>query len=189
VMHHVHESPKSMTIPLILLAVLSVAGGFMNVPEALAGSSWLADYLSPVFYSKGIAPRPHLSHATEYLLMAVVLGLTAFVIAFAYARFVRKQSVPAKDGELVGAGRLLYHKYYIDEAYDLLFVKPLFLFSTFLDKVIETRAIDRLVNYTGRTVNESSRLFRRIQNGSIGFYIFVMVISIIVLLTISHITI
>ena len=189
VLHHVHESPKSMTIPLFVLAVFSCAAGLMNVPETLAGNAWLADYLSPVFYSKVARPVHHLSHTTEYLLMAVVLGLTVLVIIFAYARFVRKESVPAKDGELVGAGRLLYHKYYIDEAYDYLFVKPLFMFSTFLHKVVEAMGIDRLVNSTGRIVKESSSLFRKIQNGSIGFYIFVMVISIVIFLTISQVTI
>ena len=76
-MNHIHESPKSMAIPLIVLAVLSFAGGFMNIPEALGGSNSLQEYLSPVLNAGGNTALHHLDHATEYLLMAIVVGLHA----------------------------------------------------------------------------------------------------------------
>ena len=183
--HHVHESPKSMAVPLLILAALSLAGGFMNVPEALFGNAWLTGYLSPVFDSALSAPGHHLSHSTEYLLMITVISLTILVIAFAHVRFLRTRRVPAEDGKLSGLTKLLYHKYYIDEIYDQLFVQPLFKLSKFSDKVIETFAIDGIVNTIGQAVTGASQIFRRIQTGGIGFYIFVMVISIVVLLTIT----
>ena len=186
VMSHIHESPKSMAIPLMVLAVLSFVGGFMNVPEALAGSARLEEFLSPVFNAAGSpAMHHHLDHATEYLLMAIVVGLTLIVIWIAFMRFVRKRQVPQEDGQLVGITKTLYHKYYVDEIYDFLIIKPLHWFSAIGDTVIETLAIDRIVNSFGQLVTAGSRLIRRLQNGSIGFYIFVMVISIIVILTLT----
>lgn len=182
--HRVHESPGSMAVPLIVLAVLSVVGGLINVPGALFGNAWLTNYLEPVFHSSENNSH-HLSHAAEYLLMAVVFGLTVLVIAFAYARFVRKGSLPSEDRHQKGIAKALYHKYYIDEIYDYVIVKPLFRLSKFSEDVIETLAIDKIVSAVGQSVTAGSHLLRRIQTGSIGFYIFVMVISIIVLLTIT----
>ena len=183
--HHVHESPKSMAVPLIVLALLSVVGGIMNVPAALFGNAWLTAYLTPVFRSAVSTSAHQLSHSTEYLLMAIVISLTILVIAFAYVRFIKTRRVPAEDGKLTGVGKLLYHKYYVDEIYDQLIVQPLLKLSRFSDRVIETLAIDGIVNSIGQTITGASQIFRRIQTGGIGFYIFVMVISIVVLLTIT----
>lgn len=180
---HVHESPRSMAIPLIVLAILSILGGFINVPAALYGNAWLTEYLRPVFGTQ--STDHHLSHTTEYLLMAIVLGLTALVIVFSYSRFVRMRAIPAEDDQLKGAAKILSRKYYIDEIYENTIVIPLFRFSTFLDRIVETLAIDRIVNAFGQVVIVGSQLFRRIQTGRIGFYIFVMVISIILLLTVT----
>ena len=182
--HHVHEAPRSMAIPLAVLAVLSIIGGFANIPGALFGNTWLSGYLKPVFDAAGNTSA-HLSHVTEYMLMAIVLGTTALVIAFAYVRFVKKAKIPAEDRHLIGVARVVYRKYYIDEIYDYVIVRPLFMLSRFSDRVIETLAIDKLVNTIGHALTGASSLFRSIQTGSIGFYIFVMVVSIILLLTIT----
>lgn len=188
VKHHIHESPSSMSIPLTVLATLSVIGGFMNVPEALFGTAWLTEYLSPVFASSQGVGHYELDHATEYMLMAIVVGLTFVVIAVAHHRFVRKAQVPQEDGQLTGISRILYHKYYVDEIYDFLFVRPLFWFSKIADNIIEVLAIDSVVNSVGQFVTGSSKIMRRLQTGSIGFYIFVMVIGIIVILTLTTVT-
>jgi len=186
VMSHIHESPKSMAVPLIVLAALSFVGGFLNVPEVLSGSARLEEFMSPVFNVGGSsAEHNRLDHATEYLLMAIVVGLTIIVIWIAFMRFVRKEQVPQEDGQLGGITKTLYHKYYVDEIYDFLIVKPLHWFSKIGDTVIETLAIDRIVNSFGQLVTTGSQLLRRLQNGSIGFYIFVMVLSIIVILTLT----
>jgi len=184
-MHHIHESPKSMTLPLVVLAVLSVAGGFMGVPEALHGSHWLNGFLAPVFApSASLAHHAeHLSHSTEYMLMGVVTVLTLVMIAIAYVQYVSKNQVPAAEGVSTSPfHRLLYNKYYVDELYDAIIVKPLFWLSVQFDAIIERLGIDNLVNTFGSSVVWGSRAARRLQTGSIGFYIFVMVISIMVLL-------
>jgi NADH-quinone oxidoreductase subunit L len=186
-MEHIHESPKSITIPLILLAVLSTVGGFMNVPEVLGGGSWLGKFLEPVF--AGSAPQlteHHLEHSTEYALMGTVAALTIVLIAIAYSMYVRSQKVPVGEDQRLGAlHKLAYRKYYVDEVYDTMVVRPLYWISSGLDTIIEKLAIDRFVNSVGRAVDDWSLLLRYLQNGSIGFYIFVMVIGIVVMLTVS----
>lgn len=188
-MHHMHESPKSITFPLIALAVLSALGGFMGVPEALGGSNWLSNFLAPVFApSKALVAGHHLSHSTEYILMAVIVVLTLAVIGIAYSRYVSRGHVPAAEGQISsGLQRTLYNKYYIDELYDAIIVKPLYRISNVFDKVVERLGIDGLVNGSGRLVVESSKTLRKLQTGSIGFYIFVMVIGIVLILSVAAI--
>ncbi|CAN5216979.1 NADH-quinone oxidoreductase subunit L [soil metagenome] len=188
-MHHIHESPKSITIPLIALAVLSAVGGFMNVPEALFGSGQLSEYLSPVFsQSKELLTEHPLEHSTEYALMGLVIVLTLVMIGIAYSMYVKKDEVPAVDQNSTGMlHRLSYNKYYVDEIYDTIVVKPLYWVSAKFDLIVERMAIDGVVNLTGNTVIDWSKVLRLLQNGSIGFYIFIMVIGIVAMLTITFI--
>ncbi len=183
-MHHIHESPRSITVPLIILAVLSLTGGFMGIPQALGGSHWLSGFLAPVFApSKNLIAAHHLSHSTEYMLMAVVVSLTLVLIGLAYSRYVSKHHVPAGEGQIGNPlQRTLYNKYYVDELYDAVIVKPLFWLSRIFDSVVERLGIDNLVNASGRTIVAGSKVARLIQTGSIGYYIFVMVIGIILML-------
>jgi NADH-quinone oxidoreductase subunit L len=181
---HVHESPQSITIPLIVLAVLSAIGGFMGIPEALGGSHWLESFLSPVFAeSHSLVASHSLDHSTEYLLMGGVVVLTLIVIAFAYSRYVGKRHVPVEEGRIANPlQQTLYSKYYVDEIYDWMIVKPLYWLSEQFYSIVEKSGIDMLVNASGRGVESGSKFARLIQNGSVGYYIFVMVIGIALLL-------
>ncbi len=186
-MHHIHESPKSITIPLIILAGLSALGGFMGVPEVLGGSNWVGRFLSPVFSkSAELNAEHHLSHTTEYVLMGTIVVFTLVVIALAYSRYIGKAHVPVAEGELSGVHKTIYHKYYVDEIYDSLIVKPLYWLSKLLDIVIEKSGIDKLVNLAGDAVYDWSKIFRLVQNGSLGYYIFVMVIGVILMIAFSY---
>jgi NADH-quinone oxidoreductase subunit L len=182
--HHIHESPASMTGPLILLAALSTVGGFMGVPESLLGSDRIGEFLAPVFVkslSKSI-PAP-LNPATEHGLMIIILVLTVIIIGIAYVLYVRKNEVPAEEGSrLSPVHQLVYRKYFIDEIYDALIVVPLYWLSSRLDFVVEKMGIDKLVNAFGDVVVYGSSVTRRLQTGNIGFYIFAMVIGIILML-------
>lgn len=183
VMSHIHESPKSITIPLTCLAVLSVVGGFMGIPEALGGSHWLNGYLSPVFAQSAALVTPHhLSHSTEYALMGTVIALTLVIIAMAYVKYARNKHVPVADANLSGGAKILANKYYIDELYKAIIVKPLFWLSNLLDIFMERMGIDKLVNAFGGSVVEGGRTTRLTQSGSIGYYIFMMVIGIVLIL-------
>jgi NADH-quinone oxidoreductase subunit L len=125
----------------------------------------------------------HLSHSTEYILMGVMLVLTAVVIFIAYARYIGKQHVPQKEGTaLPSFHQLIYKKYFIDELYDSLIVKPLYSISAGFEKWIERSGIDKLVNAAGSGVDSLAGVLRLLQRGSISFYILIMALSIVLLL-------
>jgi NADH-quinone oxidoreductase subunit L len=171
--HHLHESPLAMTIPLLILAVLSIIGGYIGVPEALGGHHALAQFLAPVVTSV----THHLEHSTEYILMALSTGLVLAAILFAWIRFKNYQG----EGEATGFGRILQNKWYVDEIYAAVVTRPLAGLSGFLDRFVEKKGIDGFVNGVGRAVNYGSRQLRLIQNGQTGVYVLLMVIGMLVL--------
>jgi NADH-quinone oxidoreductase subunit L len=188
VVSHIHESPKSMTIPLIVLAILSIVGGLVGIPAVLGGNHALNSFLAPVFEgSQAIAgEHHHLDHTTEYMLMGVVIGLTIVMILAAYIIYVRGKKFPAAETTSTSsAHRLVYNKYYIDELYGAIVMKPLNGLSKALDAVIEKLFIDRIVNGTGRVVTWGGKTLRLVQTGNTGFYIFAMVISVIIILAVK----
>ncbi|RYE11996.1 MAG: NADH-quinone oxidoreductase subunit L, partial [Sphingobacteriales bacterium] len=164
--HHLHESPAAMTLPLIILAVLSVVGGYIGIPEALGGNHALAQYLSPVVKSAA----HHLDHSTEYILMALSTVLVIAAIAFAWMKFKNYQG----EGAATGFGRILQNRWYVDEIYAAVIGKPLAALSAFFDKVVERKGIDGFVNGVGKAVNYGSRQLRLIQNGQVGVYVLLM---------------
>lgn len=172
--HHLHDSPPAMTIPLIILAVLSIIGGFVGIPEVfMEGGDRITDFLAPV-----IRPAEHaVSHSTEYLLMGLSTVLILVTIFFAWTRYKTY-----KPEESRGFGKLLENKWYVDEIYDRLIVNPISRFSSFLDQVFERSGIDALVNGVGRAVNYGSRQLRLLQSGQVGSYILLMVVSMLLLL-------
>jgi NADH-quinone oxidoreductase subunit L len=183
VVHHIHESPRSMTVPLIGLAFLSIVGGFIGIPAALGGSHALNNFLSPVFGKLGGEGEHTLSHETEYMLMAVVIVLTVVMILVAYLLYVRRHTVPAsEESKLNPIARLIYNKYYVDELYAAVITRPLNALSKGMDAVLERLLIDGIVNGTGRVVSWGSKTLRLVQTGNTAFYIFVMVISVVVIL-------
>ncbi|MEJ7693146.1 NADH-quinone oxidoreductase subunit L [Daejeonella sp.] len=185
--HHLHESPSSMTIPLIVLAVLSALGGFIGIPEVFGGGHWLQSFLAPVFAASA-SKMPHLSldHSTEFILMAVSVAGALGAMLFAYQRYIKNNAVPAEDRVERGTlARLSYNKYYIDEIYASLITRPLDSLSGFFYKVVDNKVIDGVVNGFGRGAVEASKGFRLLQSGMVGFYIFMMVFGIIALLVYS----
>jgi NADH-quinone oxidoreductase subunit L len=183
--HHLHESPPVMTIPLMLLALLAMFGGLLNLPSVMGGSAWLEEYLRPVF-SGGIAQMPaHLlpGHTTEWLLMTLTVVLIAVTIFLTYNLFVTKAQGLSSDGlRRKFLPDLIYHKYYIDELYDALIVRPLLWLSEKMHQVIEIRGIDKVVNGFGTLVVRTGNTLRYIQTGNVGFYMFMMILGVILIL-------
>jgi NADH-quinone oxidoreductase subunit L len=179
-LEHLHESPASMTVPLMVLAGLSIVGGFMGVPEVLGGSHWLKEYLSPVFGISLSAEAAHLSHTTEYVLMAVAVALAVGMILYAKSLYVTKGVLPEQNEiDIKGYAKVLYHKYYIDELYDKFIVQPMSAISGFLYRFVEVKVVDGIVNGLGQLAMGIAQNLRLLQTGATGFYIFIMVISII----------
>lgn len=185
--HHLHESPASMTIPLIILAVLSALGGFIGIPEVFGGSHWLANFLSPVFAASNVrTEQAALDHNTEYILMAVSVAGALAALLYAYGRYVKKSHVPAEDRFERGTlASLSYNKYYIDELYAALISRPLDSLSSFFYRIVDKMGIDGIVNGLGKGTVEASKGFRLLQSGTVGFYIFMMVAGIIALMAYS----
>jgi NADH-quinone oxidoreductase subunit L len=170
--HHVHESPSAMTIPLIVLAILSVIGGFVNVPAIFAGGERLTEFLSPVINPTS---ETSVSHSTEWLLMGLTTVIAVIAIYIAWSRYkIYKEEQPT------AFGKLLQNKWYVDELYDSIIVKPLNALGSFANNVFEKSGIDALVNGVGRLVNYGSRQLRWLQSGQVGSYVLLMVISMVV---------
>jgi len=171
---HLHESPISMTLPLIILAVLSAVGGAMGVPEILGGHHWLSHHLSSII---GAEQALHLSHTTEWILMgsSVTIAVVALLIA------IGKYSKQADGEPQTALGKFLYNKWLVDELYEKAIVQPLHRFAGFLKEVVEKNVIDGLVNGTGKLVQYGARQTRLMQSGQVGYYILFMVLSIVLL--------
>jgi NADH-quinone oxidoreductase subunit L len=187
--HHVHESPKLMTVPLMLLGILSLIGGFVGIPAALGGANRFEHFLHPVF-ARGYEiqqathnPAQH-SHSLELLLMGVVFILVLGSIALAYLMYVKNPSLPERFTQKVRLlHQLVFNKYYIDEVYDLLVVKPLdWMSETVLWKFIDVKIIDGLVNGTGSVVRVSGQALRVIQSGLVQNYALFFVFGALILL-------
>lgn len=177
---HLHESPASMTIPLVVLAVLSTLGGFMGMPEIFHAPHFLSDFLSPLIWKNQVH---HASHMFEYILIGTSLVVLAIIIFLTRATYVTRQTLPEEDQAVpAGLPRVLMNKYYVDEIYNALITKPLDAISSFMYKYFENGVIDGLVNGTGKALTGFSGLLRYSQTGNIGGYIFSMVIGIILIL-------
>ncbi len=175
--HHLHESPKAMTIPLIVLAFLSVVGGLLGLPEFWHFPNWMSEHLSSVILRKNPATLPH---ETEWTLMGIAVMAAAATIYLAYIIYRQKNIVPLVDGEKMPSfQKLIYHKYYVDEVYDSLIRKPLDFVSAAFHKFFDKQLIDGSVNGLGAIVNGFGGLVKFIQTGNIGFYIVAMVFGII----------
>lgn len=178
--HHLHESPKSMTVPLMVLATLSVIGGALGLPEFWHMKNWMAENLDPVIIRKNPSI---LSHDTEWMLMGLAVASAIATIYFAYMLFIKNNVQPAAgEKEMKGWQKIIYNKYYVDEFYDGLIRKPLDAISTAFHKFFDTQIIDGIVNGVGNAVNGLSGLIRNLQTGHIGFYIMAMVVGVLVIL-------
>lgn len=183
---HLHESPWAMLLPLIILAVLSIFGGLINLPPIVneSISHGLQHWLEPIRFV-GTEQHSDFSHQTELLLAGIATML--LLIAFIYTRliYINKKGIPESDLEQKGLGKLISNKFYVDEIYDLLFVKPLEKLSTVLHQLVDNKFIDGVVNLTGSIVTKGSGVIKHLQNGNTEFYMFGMVAGLILLMLIK----
>jgi NADH-quinone oxidoreductase subunit L len=178
---HLREAPRIMTGPLVVLAVGSIVAGLINLPEILPGSGWLHHWLEPVT-EEGAAyvPEAHLTHATEWGLLGLASLVALAGIVGAWRWLQPERLVPAREAPAeTGLERVLAHKWYVDELYDRLFVRPIvWLSNTALWKAVDKGVID------GAAVNGSAAVARglgwigtRLQTGHVGVYVFLFVVG------------
>jgi len=174
-----------MTLPLIVLAVLSAVGGFIGMPELFHAPHFLNEFLAPVIFK---STHEEASHTFEIMLMSVSVILLAIIMYATYSYYVTKKVKPEEDSEeLDSFAKLLTNKYYVDEIYAAIITKPLDKLAAFVYKYIDQGLIDGTVNNTGTALNSISGQLRKLQNGNIGAYIFAMVIGIITILVLTMI--
>jgi NADH-quinone oxidoreductase subunit L len=176
--HPIHESPASMTIPLIILAVLSIVGGWVGIPELFVnGGHALGDFLAPVFAeSQKVAGTHTIDHQTEWILVGASVLVALVGAVAAWGKFRRY----TEDEPRAGLGRVLANKWYVDEIYNNAIVRPLYVFAGWLNTFVEKYIIDALVNGTGRLVQYGGRQVRWLQSGQVGSYVLLMVLGILV---------
>jgi NADH-quinone oxidoreductase subunit L len=168
--HHLHESPRSMTAPLIILAALSLGGGFL-------ANDYMETYVASVLKD--------IHGAENHSFHTLLWGLTALVFAvaaFAYNKYVVKGETPAEnEAALSGTERLVFNKYYVDEVYNSFITKPIDAISKFFSQIFDTKILDGVVNSVGTATRWLSHTLRQTQSGNVDAYFFAMVISIIVI--------
>ena len=175
--HHVHESGSKMTMPLLVLAIFSVVVGDVSWPKAFGGSEGFDRYLEPVFKPSQDFLQASAHHAGHELnsgaLMMFALLFAAVGILIAYGFYLKFTSWPNRVAERFSRlYKILIHKYYVDEFYNWLVVRPLRVGSEkILWQRVDAKAIDGvMVNGTGETVAGVGSLLRRIQSGNIRSY-------------------
>ncbi|MBS1772540.1 MAG: NADH-quinone oxidoreductase subunit L [Bacteroidetes bacterium] len=178
--HHLHESPWQMTMPLIILAILSLVGGFVQLPHLFGGHDFLNEFLAKANVPALVVEDPGMEMREYTLFGGTCLGLIIIFIA------TRKLfAVDSFKGEYGGFKKVLANKWYIDELYDAIIVRPLNALSSAFDRFVERMGIDGIVNGVGKLVRWGSDRVRLLQTGQVGFYIFVMVIGMTLLFAIS----
>jgi NADH-quinone oxidoreductase subunit L len=184
--HHVHESPWNMTSVLIILAILSVAGGLLNWPKLLSGDAAFEHWLEPMWATmKHPRPEPHhYSHALEYGLMglSVAVGLAAIIaVGFLYKKRMDKTAdIAAGLGPLYRAS---FNKYWVDEIYDYTVVEPAKRISYFLlFKIFDAALIDGAVNGVGRAAKWLGERGKLLHSGVAGTYALWIILGLLAML-------
>ena len=172
--HHLHESPKLITIPLVILAVLAAIGGAINLP----GSFWLNHYLEPILVTKHHA---HALGAHEFMLMGVALAGAVVGILWAYGKYLKQGFVPKEDEAIVGFNKVIYNKYYVDEIYTALIVRPINAISNFSRETIEPQLSKSVFSF-GSAAKALGSQGKKVHNGNIGLYLFMFVLGICALI-------
>jgi NADH-quinone oxidoreductase subunit L len=184
---HPHESPAVMTVPLIILAVLSIIGGWVGIPHALGGGNQFEAWLEPVFASSlHVSEMVHGEGGVglELSLMALATLIALAGIGLAYWFYRKRTDLPDK----VAAGaralyNLLFHKYYVDEIYNAIVVKPLREVSrVFLWRVFDAGIVDGAVNGMAKVMAQVGQNARRAQTGQVSNYALVFGVAVIVIL-------
>jgi len=183
VFHHAHESPPIMTIPMIVLAVLSVIGGYVGIPHVLGGHNYFHDFLSPLFKVHENLPHGEGSEKLELLLMAVSVVVALFGISLAFNLYLRNPELPKKLSEKwTKAYKVLWNKYYVDEIYGFIFVEGSKGFGRILWHNFDEAVIDRTVNWIGSLMKVMGAGLRLFQTGFVRDYIVGILVGALILM-------
>jgi len=170
--HHIHESPPSMTMPLIILALLSIIGGYAGVPHVLGGANRFHSFLSPVFsghHGGGDVVDPSASTEIVIMTMSVLVAVGGFLLA--HRMYIKRPEVPAILADKARwLYQLIFNKYYVDEIYDFLFVNSIKNGANRLWQLFDVRVVDGSVNGIANLAGQGSSLLSQLQSGYVKSY-------------------
>lgn len=173
--HHIHESPSSMTVPLRILAVLSILGGYLVLPMHLLWGDQLGAFLAPVLASYH---EIHLSIPLELALMGTSVSVAGSGIALAYFLYVARPELPGQMAEQAGAAyRVVLNKFYVDEIYEALFVRSTVAGARGLWRWFDVAVIDAAVHGAARIVDRNAQAWRQVQTGNMQHYAAAIVVG------------
>jgi NADH-quinone oxidoreductase subunit L len=184
---HVHEMPRVMTVPLVILAALAAVGGWIGLPGGWLWGDAFGHYLAPVLAE----PHGHHGHPSTLTLLSLMLVTTSVAlagIAWAWLLYVRQPELLPRVAAV--AGRLydvLWNKYWIDEVYEAAVLRPYRMASRFAWKAIDATIIDGVVNGAGQAVSGAGLIWRRLQTGNVQHYALGMVVGAIVVVSYYYI--
>jgi len=184
--HHLHESPSNMTIPLVVLAVLSVLGGFINLPHFIGHGNYakLGEWLKSIYVYD--VELPEVNFGTEMILLGLTV-LMFFVVWFVVKNiYVNKKKMALPDEEYTGWQRLSNRKLFLDELNNATFVRfieGLGVGGNMFDKGI----LNRFVDFIGSGAEDSGRAAKRLQNGNVENYVLIMSLAIGIILIVNFI--
>jgi NADH-quinone oxidoreductase subunit L len=187
--HHLHESPKTMTVPLMILAVLSAVGGLVGIPGTWGIPNLFEEWLAPVMHGPAQAAAHHALASTEgsateeltLMLISIVVVLAAIYAAY----YFYKQNTSAATelaGKLKGVRTLLANKYYVDEIYGAVIIRPVIYFSVFLWKIFDVIIIDGTLNGLASLWAGVSDTVRFSQSGQLRGYATIFTIGVVIVL-------
>jgi NADH-quinone oxidoreductase subunit L len=178
VKEHLHESPKIMTVPLMILAGLAIVGGYVGIPHVLGGGAQFEKFLEPVM--KGLPGGGGEEHALasaghsaglELTLMFGSVALILIAIYFSHYLYVRNIALAGRiKNSLSGLHRIIYGKFFVDEIYGALIVRPLINGALFLWKIVDAILIDGLINGLAVLIGDFSLGLRKVQSGNLRRY-------------------
>jgi len=186
--HHLHESPGVMTVPLIILCIGAVAAGWIGIPPIISSivgvehANWFAEFMKPVLGH----PEIEASHSTEAMVMTFSVAIAVVGIAVAWLFYIKRREVPVRLARKYGLiYKILYNKYYVDEIYNLIVVRPSMLFARYVlvgfsDGII----IEGIVNGVPALINWFGAKIRRIQNGLLQSYATMMALGLFLILAV-----
>ncbi|KUJ50183.1 NADH-quinone oxidoreductase subunit L [Chryseobacterium sp. JAH] len=190
--HHLHESPLNMTLPLIILAVFSVLGGFINLPHFIGHGhyaklmEWLKPVLTPESFKQMETTLTGVAESTEFILLGATVAMFFAVWFIVKNTYVNKKKRAIAEDDYTGWEKLSAKKLYVDELYNALIVKTVEGLGRG-GKMFDKGVLDRLVDYIGEGAEDSGRSMKRVQNGNVENYILIMSLAVGIILIVNFI--
>jgi NADH-quinone oxidoreductase subunit L len=165
---HIHESPPTMTVPLVILAVFSALAGFAGLPAALGERADLFGRFVEGVFGRRIA---HLPRSTDAVLVLAAMASALLGIGLAFYLYRRSPEVPQRlAGRFPGLYRLLGRKYYVDEGYDAVVIRPLLRCSAWVYEHFDLKVVDGTLNGTAAAARSAGRGLNILQSGLLRDY-------------------